>query len=91
MNGMYTANATNNNATNKKVRGFLFVNFISLIIRLRLLRLMKESDLIKEFTADGLPLELSKIKKIKLANGENIVSEITKKQRTILDALHLCA
>jgi transposase len=73
------------------VRGFLFINFISLIIRLRLLRLMKESDLIKEFTVDGLLLELSKIKKIQLANGEIIVSEITKKQRTILDALHLCA
>jgi transposase len=73
------------------VRGFLFVNFISLIIRLRLLRLMKESDLIKDFTADSLLLELSKIKKIQLANGEIIVSEITKKQRTILDALHICA
>jgi transposase len=73
------------------VRGFLFVNFISLIIRMRLLRLMKDSDLIKEFTADGLLLELSKIKKIQLANGDIIVSEITKKQRTILEALHLCA
>jgi len=73
------------------VRGFLFINFISLIIRLRLLRLMKESDPIKEFTVDGLLLELSKIKKIQLVNGEIIVSEITKKQRTILDALHLCA
>ena len=52
---------------------------------------MKESDLIKDFTADSLLLELSKIKKIQLANGEIIVSEITKKQRTILDALHLCA
>jgi len=73
------------------VRGFLFINFIGLIIRLRLLRLMKESDLIKDFTVDGLLLELLKIKKIQLVNGEIIVSEITKKQRTILDALHLCA
>ena len=80
------------NARNESsVRGFIFINFISLIIRLRLLRLMKESDLIKEFTVNGLLLELSKIKKIQLANGEIIVSEITKKQRTILDALHLCA
>ena len=69
----------------------LFINFIGLIIRLRLLRLMKESDLIKDFTVDGLLLELLKIKKIQLVNGEIIVSEITKKQRTILDALHLCA
>ena len=52
---------------------------------------MKESDLIKEFTVDGLLLELSKIKKIQLVNGDIIVSEITKKQRMILDALHLCA
>ncbi|MFA7695490.1 MAG: transposase, partial [Methanoregula sp.] len=73
------------------VRGFLFINFISLIIRLRLLRLMKDSDLIKDFTVDGLLLELSKIKKIQLANGEVIISEVTRKQRTILDALNLCA
>jgi transposase len=73
------------------VRGFLFINFISLIIRLRLVRLMKDSDLIKDFTVDGLLLELSKIKKIQLANGEVIISEVTKKQRTILDALNLCA
>jgi transposase len=73
------------------VRGFLFVNFISLIIRMRLLRLMKEADLLEDFTADILLLELSKIKKIQLANGDIIVSEITKKQRTILEALHLCA
>lgn len=73
------------------VRGFLFINFISLIIRLRLLRLMKVSGLIKDFTIDNLLLELSKIKKIQLVNGDIIVSEITKKQKTILDALHLCA
>jgi transposase len=73
------------------VRGFLFINFISLIIRLRLLRLMKESKLIEDFTVDNLLLELSKIKKIQLVNGDIIVSEITKKQRTILDILHLCA
>lgn len=73
------------------VRGFLFITFISLIIRLRLLRLMKESKLIEEFTLDNLLLELSKIKKIQLVNGKIIVSEISKKQRAILEALHLCA
>jgi len=35
--------------------------------------------------------ELEKIKIMILPDGEKITTEITKKQREILDALHMCA
>jgi transposase len=73
------------------MRGFIFVTFISLILRMKLLKQMKDTKLLEEYTLDGLLLELAKIKKIRLANGEVITSEISKKQRTILEALGLCA
>ncbi len=73
------------------MRGFIFVTFISLILRMKLLKQMKDTDLLEEYTLDGLLLELVKIKKIRLANGEVITTEVSKKQRTILEALGLCA
>ena len=36
-------------------------------------------------------LELEKIKKYQLENGENMVLEVTKKNRAILEAFNLCA
>ena len=52
---------------------------------------MKETGLIKEYTVEKLLLELEKIKKIRLGEGEDVVSEITKRQRGILERLDLCA
>ncbi len=52
---------------------------------------MKKSDLIEDYTVEKLFLELEKIKKIRLANDEVIVSELTKKQKDILEKLKLCA
>ena len=73
------------------MKGFLFVTFISLILRMKLLKQMKDAGLLEDYTLDGLLLELSKIKKIRLVTGETITTEISKKQRTFLDALGLCA
>jgi len=79
--------------TNKEntTRGFIFVCFIALIIRMRLLNLMKEKELIKEYTVERLLLELEKIKQIELTNGNVLLTELTKKHKKILDDLKLCA
>lgn len=73
------------------MKGFLFVTFISLILRMRLLKWMKETGLLENYTVEGLLLELAKIKKITLTDGETLVTEITRKQRTILEKMGLCA
>ncbi|MGP8329894.1 MAG: IS1634 family transposase, partial [Methanosarcinaceae archaeon] len=80
-----------NAKTESTIRGLLFVNYLSLIVRIRLINQMRESGLLKNYTVEKLLLELEKIKKIQLANEDVIVSEITKKQNDILEVLGLCA
>ena len=73
------------------LRGLLFAGFISLILRMRLIRKMKESGLIKHYSVTGLLTELSKLKMIELTNGQRITTEQTKKQKEIFNKLKLCA
>ncbi len=73
------------------IRGLLFVDYLSLVVRMRLINQMRENGLLKSYTVEKLLLELEKIKKIQLSNGDIIVTEVTKKQNDILDKLDLCA
>ena len=52
---------------------------------------MTKAGLSKSFSIEGLLTELEKIKVIILPDGQKITSEVTKKQREILDALNMCA
>ncbi len=52
---------------------------------------MRDCHLVEKYSAEGMLLELEKIKKIDLTNGETIVSELTRKQKDILDCMGLCA
>ena len=49
--------------------GFLFIVFLGLIIRSRLLRMMTDAGLLKRYAIKGLLLELEKFRKISLADG----------------------
>ena len=73
------------------MRGLLFITFLGLIIRMRLQMMMKDKGLVKQYSVEKLLLELEKIKLFELSNGETLVSEISKKNRTILEAFSLCA
>lgn len=73
------------------LKGFLFICFLSLIIRMRLLKMMQSAQLTKHYSLDSLLLELEKIKKICLSNNEMITTELTKKQKEVLTKLKLCA
>jgi transposase len=79
---------TNKDSTTK---GFIFVCFIGLIIRMKLLNMMRETKIIEDYTVESLLLELEKIKKVELQNGEVIVTELTKKQKEIIEKMNLCA
>ena len=72
-------------------RGYLFMVFIALIIRMRLQMILKETGLVKHFSVEKLLLELEKIKLFELSRGEILQSEVSKKNREILEALNLCA
>jgi transposase len=77
--------------TNNSLRGYLFIAFLALILRMKLLKVMNDSGLNKKYSVEGVLTELEKIKIMILPNGERITTEVTKKQREILDALHTCA
>ncbi len=66
----------------------LFINFIALIIQSEIAKIMREKNLFKKYTVKELLLELKKIKHSNI-NGEIIISEISKKQRLILDAFQI--
>jgi transposase len=73
------------------VSGYLFVCYLSLILRMRLLRLLKESGLNRKYSIEGLLTELEKLRLMILPDGTKIPTEVTKRQRDIITALSLCA
>ncbi|CAJ37553.1 IS1634 family transposase [Methanocella arvoryzae] len=73
------------------LKGLLFVNFLSLILKMRLLRMMKDTGLHEKYTIDSLLFELEKIKKIELEDGTQVTTELTKKHKELLKPLGLCA
>jgi transposase len=77
--------------TSSSLRGYLFIAFLALILRMKLMRMMIDAELNKRYSVEGLLTELEKIKIMVLPDGEKVTTEITKKQREILDALHMCA
>ena len=77
--------------TDSSLRGYLFIAFLALILRMKLMRLMSNAELNKRYSVEGLFTELEKVKLMILPDGEKITTEITKKQREILDALHMFA
>jgi transposase len=74
---------------NNSLRGYLFILFIALIMRMKLMRLMIDAELNKKYSVEGLITELEKIKIMALPDEEKVTTEISKRQREILDALPL--
>ena len=58
---------------------------------MRLLSMMRETKISENYTVESLLLELEKIRKIELQNGEVIVTELTRKQKEIIEKMNLCA
>lgn len=67
------------------MKGRLFIGFISLIIQSHIHKIMKETDLFKNFTVEELINELEKINLIEFTSGKKIMTEISKKQRLIYE------
>ena len=70
-------------------RGWLFVTFLALILRTRLMNLMTKCGLIGNYSLSSLLLELQKLKMIELADGSSMITERTKKQKDIIKNLEL--
>jgi transposase len=71
------------------VQGKLFVKFIALILYMKMSKTMKENKMFDKLTVKEVLLELRKIKKTFIDQDTNILNEITKKQRLILECFKL--
>ncbi|MHB8395585.1 MAG: IS1634 family transposase [Thermoplasmataceae archaeon] len=69
------------------LRGELFVNLIALAIRSRVSLRMRDSGLMKKYSVEKMLLELQKIRKVILQDGKEIMTEVTKRQKEILEKL----
>ena len=69
------------------LRGEMFVNLISIAIRSKILAYMRSSGLLKKYSVENMILELHKLRKVILNDGREITTEMTRKQKEILESL----
>ena len=69
------------------VEGRLFVQLLALIILCRLRCRMRESGLRKTHTVAEILMELKKVRKVRMADGRTYITELTRRQKDILNAL----
>ncbi len=67
--------------------GQVFLSMLALILRKALESRMRRSGLLKKYSVDALLAEIEKISVIKLTHGDDILLEITRKQRDIFTKL----
>ena len=74
---------------NETTEGKVFVGFLALILRTRLLAKVKGQTETKKFTLDKVLLELKKIKTVTMSDRHRLVTPLTKTQKSILAALDI--
>ncbi len=65
------------------LQGLLFIGMLSLLLRMKILKILKDSGKNKEYSFGRVVLELQKLKAIRYADNEIIFNEITKKQNDL--------
>ena len=70
------------------LQGLLFIFFVSLIMRAILLRKAREAELLDKKSIEEILLELGKLRAVKVG-GKWRLTEISKKQRTILEKMKI--
>lgn len=71
------------------VEGKFFLKFITLIIYMRIARIMRDHKLFDKYSIKEMIRELKKIKLTIVNSEEQIISEVTKKQRTLLEVFNV--
>jgi len=71
-----------------QLQGWMFVNFIALILHYRIYSMLKQKDLLSRYSPEDVIKHLEHISMIKIDN-EWRLSEIPKKSREIIDSLRI--
>jgi transposase len=67
------------------LKGLMFISLLALIIRMSIMHRLKMADKLKDYSFEKMILQLEKIKAVVTDNGQIFYSEITKKQRELLE------
>ena len=69
-----------------QLQGWMFVNFIALILHYRIYSLLKSHDMLKRYSPRDVLEHLERISKLKIGE-EWMISEIPKKSKTVIEGL----
>lgn len=70
------------------LQGLLFIFFLSLVLRAMLLRRARIAKLLEKSSIEEIPMEMAKIRAVNIG-GKWRLTEISKKQRTILEKMEI--
>jgi transposase len=71
------------------LKGLMFICLIALIIRMKIMNVLKQADLLKIYSFDKMMIQLEKAKAIVMENDQIIFSELTKKQKELLQPFNI--
>jgi transposase len=71
------------------MEGRLFIMFIAMILRCSVEQACRDAQLFKTYSVAEIFALLKKVKRIELTNGEIMMTELTKKQRTLYEKLNI--
>ena len=71
------------------LKGLMFICFIALIIRMKIMNVLKKADLLKTYSFEKMIIQLEKLKAIAMDNDQIIISELTKKQKELLQPFNI--
>jgi hypothetical protein len=66
----------------------MFVSLLALIIRMNIMNVLKQANMLKDYNFEKMMLQLEKIKAVVTEDGKVFYSKITKKQRELLELFH---
>ena len=69
------------------LKGEMIMNLIAITDRYRILRYMRPSGLLKKYSVEKMLLELYKFSKVILQDKKEITTEITRRQKEILESM----
>lgn len=72
-------------SSKEAMEGRIFLTFLSLILYSEVSRVMREKDLYKTYTLSEVFFELKKLRIVSLTNGKSYLTEVSKKQRNLLE------
>jgi len=71
--------------SNEKVKGFFFIVFLALRIRFKILKVLKDHNLLGKMSVNGIIFELSKMERIVEKSGVEYFAKVPKKFKNIAD------